>query len=102
MGPRKPPIRTCTGCGATSDKREIVRFVRLPDGSVELDETGKANGRGAYVCAALECFEAAVRKRRLGPALRVNLKEDDTDRLRAELERYLEKRGALVIGDGDA
>jgi predicted RNA-binding protein YlxR (DUF448 family) len=102
MRPRKPSIRTCTGCATTSDKREVVRFVRLPDGSVELDATGKAGGRGAYVCARMECFEVAVRKRRLSSALRVNLKEDDTDRLRAELESYLADRGALVLGDGDA
>ena len=102
MRARKPPIRTCTGCGAMSDKRGIVRFVSTPDGTVELDVTGKANGRGAYVCANIECFDRAVRKRRLGSALRVNLKEDDTDRLRAELEQHLTDRGALVAGDGDA
>ena len=101
MRSRKPPIRTCTGCGATSDKRRIVRFVRLSDGTVALDPSGKANGRGAYVCASLECFETAVRKRRLSSALRVILKEDDTDRLRAELECHLEQSGALVTGDGD-
>jgi predicted RNA-binding protein YlxR (DUF448 family) len=101
MRPRKPPIRTCTGCAATSDKRGFVRFVRMPDGTVDLDPTGKASGRGAYVCERLDCFETAVRKRKLASALRVNLKEDDTDRLRAELERFLETRGTLVIGDGD-
>lgn len=102
MRHRKPSIRTCTGCGTTSDKRDIVRFVSTPDGTVELDPSGKANGRGAYVCATMACFDDAVRRRRLASALRVNLKEDDTDRLRAELERHLADRGALVIGDGDA
>lgn len=98
---RTPPIRTCTGCSATSDKRDFVRFVRTPEGDVALDPTGKANGRGAYTCARLECFEAAVRKRRLGAALRVTLHEDDTDRLRSELETHLEKTGALTRKDGD-
>jgi predicted RNA-binding protein YlxR (DUF448 family) len=98
--PRKPAIRTCTGCGTSTDKREIVRFVRTPDGTVELDVTGKANGRGAYVCARLDCFETAVRKRRLSSSLRVHLTEDDMDRLRADLERHLDEV-PLVIEDGD-
>jgi predicted RNA-binding protein YlxR (DUF448 family) len=102
MRARKPPIRTCTGCGTSSDKREIVRFVRTPEGDVHLDASGKAIGRGAYTCARLSCFEAAVRKRKLASALRVNLKEDDTDRLRAEFEELLEDRGALAHKDGDA
>ena len=101
MRPRKAPIRTCTGCGTSTDKRRIVRFVRTPEGTVELDPTGKTNGRGAYVCANMECFETAVRKRRLTSAMRVTLTEDDTDRLRADLERHLTDIGALVQGDGD-
>ena len=101
MRVRKPPIRTCTGCGTSTDKREIVRFVRTPEGDVHLDASGKAIGRGAYTCARLECFETAVRKRKLASALRVNLKEDDIDRLRAEFERHLETSGTLVHEDGE-
>jgi uncharacterized protein len=102
MRPRKPPMRTCTGCQASSDKREFVRFVRTADGHVIVDPTGKANGRGAYTCASLECFEAAIRKRRLASALRVNLPEDEVDRLRRELETVLLDRGLLAVKDGDA
>ena len=102
MRTRKPPIRTCTGCGATSDKREIVRFVRTPTGDVALDPTGKANGRGAYTHASLECFDSAVRKRRLGGTLRVRLEEDDVDRLREDLARLLDERGVPAVKDGDA
>jgi predicted RNA-binding protein YlxR (DUF448 family) len=101
MRARKPPIRTCTGCGTPEDKREIVRFVRTPEGDVHVDASGKAIGRGAYTHARLECFETAVRKRKLASALRVNLKEDDTDRLRAEFEQLLQDTGALAHKDGD-
>jgi predicted RNA-binding protein YlxR (DUF448 family) len=102
MRPRKPAIRTCIGCGKSEDKREIVRFVRTPDGAAEVDETGKANGRGAYVHATLECFETAIRKRKISTALRANVNEDDIGRLRADFERVLGHRGALVNEDGDA
>jgi len=102
MRPRKPAIRTCIGCGKSQDKREVVRFVRMPDGAVEVDPTGKANGRGAYVHTSLECFEAAIRKRKISSALRTNVDEDDIGRLRAEYERELETRGTFDHEDGDA
>jgi predicted RNA-binding protein YlxR (DUF448 family) len=101
MRPRKPAIRTCIGCGTSEDKRDVVRFVRTPDGTVEVDPTGKANGRGAYVHATLECFEMAIRKRRITSALRANVSEDDIGRLRADFERVLQMRGAFVQEDGD-
>ena len=101
MRPRKPTVRTCIGCGTSEDKREIVRFVRTPDGAVEVDPSGKANGRGAYVHATFECFEAAIRKRKLSSALRTTIDEDDIGRLRADFERTLDIRGALAHKDGD-
>lgn len=102
MRPRKPAIRTCIGCGVAQDKREIVRFVRTPDGTIEVDGTGKANGRGAYVHATLDCFETAIRKRKFASALRANVTEDDISRLRADFECASELQGALVHKDGDA
>jgi predicted RNA-binding protein YlxR (DUF448 family) len=102
MGTRKPSIRTCIGCERIEDKRDIVRFVRTPDGTVEVDPTGKANGRGAYVHATLECFEAAIRKHRIATTLRTNVTEDDISRLRADFERILSTRGAPADKDGDA
>lgn len=89
MKTRKVPTRTCTGCGSSSDKRAFVRFVRTPQGHVEVDSTGKANGRGAYLCATPDCFETARKRRRLDSALRVNLQEDDYTRLRRDFDELL-------------
>jgi uncharacterized protein len=75
------------GCGNGDDKRALVRIVRDADGEVHVDPSGKANGRGAYTCAKHECFEKAVKTRKLASALRVTLGEEDIDRLRAEFER---------------
>lgn len=83
---RTAPLRTCVGCRSTSEKRALVRIVRTPEGDVHVDASGKANGRGAYVCLDEGCFDAAIAKGRLNTALRVNLKEDDVDRLRREFE----------------
>lgn len=100
MAVRKTPLRTCVACRREADKRELVRFVRDADGEVHVDPTGKASGRGASVCTEPACFEAAVGKRRLGPALRASLTEDDVERLRREFEDALRSDGATPSRSG--
>lgn len=95
---RKTPLRTCIGCQSGSDKRALVRVVRTPEGDVSVDPSGKANGRGAYLCATPECFDAAVRRKRLDSALRVHLKEDDIDRLRREFAQVIDDLAASQQG----
>ena len=79
--PKKAPIRTCIACGATSDKRELLRFVRTPDNRVECDLSGRAAGRGAYVCRDSACFAQVKKKRLLDSRLRVRVSADDYTRL---------------------
>ena len=83
--------RTCAACGATAEKRGLVRIVRTPEGEVMVDLSGKANGRGTYICPRVECFEQAAKRRRFAAALRVSLSEEDTDRLRHEFEQAIGK-----------
>jgi predicted RNA-binding protein YlxR (DUF448 family) len=66
--------------------------VRTPDGHVEVDSTGKADGRGAYLCADPDCFELARRRRRLDSTLRVNMRDDDYLRLRRDFDGLLNTR----------
>lgn len=73
---RKTPQRTCVGCGRVTDKRSLVRIVRTPEGDVAIDPTGKRSGRGAYVCAARECLQQAVRSGKLSRALEAPVPED--------------------------
>jgi len=80
---RKKPIRTCVACRNADDKRALVRFVRLADGTVQLDASGKQAGRGAYVCADAECFAKARKTRALERALRCPIAAADYDRLSA-------------------
>ena len=67
--PRKIPERRCTGCGGTFPKKELVRVVRSPEGDVSLDFTGKKSGRGAYVCAKLDCLKKARKAGRISKSL---------------------------------
>jgi len=66
-------------------KRELVRVVRTPEGDVVVDETGKRNGRGAYLCPTRACWETALSRGLLNRALRTNLTED----AKAQLADYV-------------
>lgn len=65
---RKVPQRMCVGCQEMKPKKELVRVVRTPEGTVELDPSGKKNGRGAYMCPNAECLQKAIRGKRLEKA----------------------------------
>jgi uncharacterized protein len=78
---RRPPSRSCVGCRAVRDKRELTRIVRTPDGRVVLDPSGRLAGRGAYLCDDPACREAAMKKSALSRALAAPVPEA----LRAEL-----------------
>jgi hypothetical protein len=75
------PQRTCIGCGATSDKRSLIRIVRMPDGAVEIDATGKKPGRGAYLCRQAACWQKALAKGSVGRVLKAEVSADDAAKL---------------------
>lgn len=85
MRQKHVPQRTCIGCREVSGKRQLVRLVRTPEGRVEIDETGKRRGRGAYLCRRKSCWEVAFQKRRVNQALKLShpLTEENLDVLRA-------------------
>jgi len=68
MKTRKVPLRMCLGCQEMKPKKELLRIVRTPEGSVEWDSTGKRNGRGAYICPDAACYKKAVKGRRFQKA----------------------------------
>jgi len=78
------PLRTCVACRTARPKRDLVRIVRTPEGAVVVDETGKRNGRGAYLCHQRNCWETAVAQRQLERALKVTL----TAETKAQLREY--------------
>ena len=59
------PKRTCIGCNEVKNKNELIRIVKNKNGEITIDKTGKANGRGAYICDNIECLEKAIKTKRL-------------------------------------
>lgn len=78
---KRVPLRTCVVCREKDNKRTLTRVVRTEQG-VQVDPSGKLNGRGAYVCDRDSCWERAVVSDVLGRALRMTLTAEDRERLK--------------------
>jgi predicted RNA-binding protein YlxR (DUF448 family) len=75
------PLRTCVQCQQVRPKRELIRLVRSPQGEIQVDEKGKAAGRGAYLCRNKACWDCALAHDRLDHAFRTKLSHEDKARL---------------------
>ena len=84
---RHVPQRTCVACRRTGDQRTFVRLVKTPDGDVQVDEQGKAPGRGAYLCRVTACWERSA-KGALAASLRTNINATSRDALLAYGARF--------------
>jgi len=82
---KKIPRRTCIGCGAVRNKKELLRIVRTPQQEVLLDQTGKKSGRGTYICPGVECLEKAFKGNLLTKKLEITIAPSDKERLREQL-----------------
>jgi predicted RNA-binding protein YlxR (DUF448 family) len=85
------PQRTCIACREIKDKRQLIRIVRTPEGKVVVDPSGKANGRGAYLCRQASCWQKSLEKNMLGRALKVTVSTEDSAALQHYLETELSK-----------
>ena len=83
MRTRKVPMRQCTGCGERKEKKELIRVIKTPEDLIEIDFTGKKNGRGAYICNSVECLKIAEKRKSLERPLKVTIP--------AEVYKELEK-----------
>lgn len=84
---KKIPQRQCMGCRERKAKKELIRVVRGVDGTVSLDFSGKAPGRGAYLCPDPECLKKAIRSKALGRSLETEIPQEVYDRLEKEMEQ---------------
>ena len=86
MKEKKVPMRMCVGCREMKPKKELLRVVRSPEGSLSVDATGRKPGRGAYVCRSAECLKKAIRQKQLERAFECALTDEVKEALVAELE----------------
>jgi uncharacterized protein len=77
------PQRTCIACKNTRDKKELIRLVLTGENLVEIDLSGKKNGRGAYLCQQYSCWEQGIKKNRLDYALQTKIAPSNRQSLMA-------------------
>jgi predicted RNA-binding protein YlxR (DUF448 family) len=87
MTEKKVPLRRCAGCNEQKSKKEFVRVIRTPEGEILLDESGKANGRGVYLCPKKSCLQKARKAKRLERNLKVAIPDEIWSQLEAKLEQ---------------
>lgn len=87
MAMKKIPQRMCIACRARKDKHELLRVVRTPAATVEIDRTGKKAGRGVYICHDPQCLARAVKTKALERALRVPVPATLVEELRQAIVR---------------
>ncbi len=85
-------MRMCVSCREMQPKKELMRVVRTPEGAVVLDATGRANGRGAYLCKKSACLEKAIKSRALERALETKIESETYDMLRAQFKQDHEQQ----------
>ncbi|MGO3018567.1 MAG: RNase P modulator RnpM [Anaerococcus sp.] len=76
MKTKKIPQRKCVVCGQIKDKNDLLRIVKNKEEGVIVDESGRKNGRGAYICKSRECLEKAKKTNKLAKVFKTEVNND--------------------------
>lgn len=84
----KKPERKCIGCKNSFEKSQLIRISKTPDGII-VDEKGKTEGRGAYICKSINCLNKAFKKNQLAYSFKTKIDEETTQRLITSLSQII-------------
>lgn len=87
MKNKKKPMRKCVGCMESKPKNTLIR-ISCYEGEVKVDPTGKAKGRGVYMCPNKECMEKAKKRRTLQRSFDTEISQEKLDKIFQELSQY--------------
>ena len=80
------PLRKCLGCDEMLGKKGMLRVVKTKEGDISIDETGKKNGRGAYVCKSKDCLTLARKNKGLERSFKMSIPKEVYETLEKEFE----------------
>ena len=86
MKVRKIPLRKCIGCNELKTKGELIRIVKTKENDVFIDVSGKANGRGSYICNDTSCLEKAHKRDSLSRTFKMKVDKELYEKLKKEIE----------------
>lgn len=78
-------LRMCISCREMKDKKELLRIVKDKENNIFIDQSGKKNGRGAYICKNEECLNKLIRQKSLNKAFKMNIDQEFYSILREEI-----------------
>lgn len=79
---KRQPQRRCMGCNEKKDKKDFIRIVKNKDNQINLDKTGKLEGRGAYICDNIDCLNKVIKSKRLEKVFDIKISEEIYESLR--------------------
>lgn len=79
---KKLPQRTCIGCNSKKDKKELIRIVKNKSGEINVDLTGKMEGRGIYICKNEECLNKAIKNKRISRTFEMEIENSIYEKIR--------------------
>lgn len=85
MKNKKVPMRQCVGCRELRNKKDLMRILRTPDNDVIFDDTGRMNGRGAYICPSVECLKKARRTKAIERSLDISIPDEVYDAIERQM-----------------
>ena len=84
MSKKYIPLRRCMGCNEKKEKEELIRIVKI-NNNVEIDLTGKKEGRGAYICKNEDCLNKVIKNRRLSKSFKIEISQELYEEIRGIL-----------------
>ena len=79
---KKQPQRTCMGCNEKKNKKDLIRIVKNKQNEINIDKTGKLEGRGAYICDSITCLDKAIKTKRIEKVFEQKIPDEIYERLR--------------------
>ena len=70
------------GCNLKRDKKDLIRIVKNKENEIIIDKTGKQEGRGAYICNNIECFEKVIKSKRIEKVLETKISNEVYENLK--------------------
>ena len=91
MKEKSIPMRRCIGCMESKEKNQLIRIAGY-EGTVSVDLTGRAKGRGAYLCKGSQsCLNKAYKKKALERSLHMTVTQQQLEQVEAELKALNDK-----------
>ena len=82
---KKEPLRMCIACREMINKKDLLRIIKDKEGNIFIDKTGKANGRGAYVCKNIDCLQKLKKQKALNKAFKCPIPDELYTQIEGEI-----------------